>query len=126
MIQNNNVTNYLQSTSITPLFIHGNTLDELKMIPSSSIDCCMTSPPYWGKRQYATEGIGLEEDYYEYINTLLAIFLEVKRVIKNTGSLWLNIGDAYKNKNLLGIPWRIALKMMDEQAWILRNEIISF
>jgi site-specific DNA-methyltransferase (adenine-specific) len=55
---------------------------------------------------------------------LAAVFLEVKRVLKPQGSLWLNIGDSYAKKALLGIPWRLALELMDSQRWILRNSVI--
>lgn len=84
----------------------------------------MTSPPYWGKRQYDNGGIGLEKDYNEYIKNLSEIFYQIKRVLRSSGSFWLNIGDSYKNKHLLGIPWRVALKLIDHQGWILRNEVI--
>lgn len=107
-----------------PLFIKGDALSVLKLLPSESVDCCITSPPYWGKRQYAAVGIGLEKDYRDYIKALSAIFSELKRVLKNSGSFWLNIGDSYKNKHLLGIPWRVAFELIDNQRWILRNEVI--
>ena len=115
---------YLDSTSVEPLFLHGSAIDTLREIPDQSIDFAMTSPPYWGKRQYAEGGIGLEPDYRNYVENLCQIFIEVKRVLKDTGSFWLNIGDAYKAKRLLGIPWRIALEMIDNQEWTLRNEVI--
>jgi DNA modification methylase len=85
----------------------------------------MTSPPYWGKREYDNSfGIGLENDCNKYIDNLMCIFSELFRVLKPTGSFWLNIGDSYSSKKLLGIPWRVALKMCDEQGWILRNNVI--
>jgi DNA modification methylase len=84
----------------------------------------MTSPPYWGHRAYSGGGIGLETTSGEYVRRLLAVFAELKRVLKPTGSFWLNIGDAYEKKSLLGLPWRIALGMMDAQAWILRNSVV--
>jgi site-specific DNA-methyltransferase (adenine-specific) len=84
----------------------------------------MTSPPYWGKREYHNGGIGLERDYRDFINNLTAVFAEVKRVLKPTGSFWLNIGDSYADKRLLGIPWRLAIKLIDEQGWILRNSVV--
>ena len=83
----------------------------------------MTSPPYWGQRSYANGGIGLETTYAEYIDHLLAIIAEVKRVLKTAGSFWLNIGDAYQKKSLIGIPCG-AIAMADEQGWILRNSVI--
>jgi DNA modification methylase len=115
---------YLAEQSIYPLFILSDALSALKELPDNSIDFCMTSPPYWNKRQYHDDAIGLESDYQDYILKLLNIFEEVKRVLKPSGSFWLNIGDSYLNKSLLGIPWRIALKLTDEQGWILRNDII--
>lgn len=119
-----NFERYLQGNSHQPLLILGNCLEVIGKLPDSCIDCVMTSPPYWGKREYKNGGIGLERDYREYINNLAVIFLEVKRVLKDEGSFWLNIGDSYKAKQLLGIPWRIALELTDSQGWILRNSII--
>ena len=118
------VEEYLSGQSIRPLFLEGDSLSILKKSRSSMIDCCMTSPPYWGHRQYKAAGIGLEESYREYVSNLCRILLEVKRVLKPTGSLWLNIGDSYENKQLLGIPWRVALELTDKQGWILRNSVI--
>jgi DNA modification methylase len=107
-----------------PLFIAGDALAVLRDFPSSSVDFCMTSPPYWGQREYAASGIGLESHWKQYVDDLCVITLELKRVLKPTGSFWLNIGDAYSSKSLLGIPWRVALTMTDEQGWILRNSVI--
>lgn len=118
------VEEYLNGTSICPLFIHGESLSILTKLPSSSIDCCMTSPPYWGHREYRAAGIGQEETFQKYVDNLCRILLEVKRVLNPAGSLWLNIGDTYQNKQLLGIPWRIALHLTDNQGWILRNSVI--
>ncbi len=115
---------YVAGSDITPLFLCGDALSVLREFPSESIDCCMTSPPYWNKRQYAGGGIGLESDYHAFIDCLMAIFAEVKRVLKPTGSFWLNIGDSYLGKNLLNLPSRIAIRMQDEQGWILRNTVI--
>jgi DNA modification methylase len=115
---------YLQSTERQPLFVVGDCLKALSAFPSGCIDCCMTSPPYWGQRAYLGGGIGLEESHDQYIENLLAIVAEAKRVLKPTGSFWLNIGDAYQNKGLIGIPWRVALAMTDRQGWILRNSVI--
>ena len=84
----------------------------------------MTSPPYWGKREYHNGGIGLEQEYADFIGHLLDVFGQVKRVLKESGSFWLNIGDSYSDKRLLGIPWRLAIGMMDEQGWILRNSVV--
>ncbi|HDR7782827.1 TPA: site-specific DNA-methyltransferase [Bacillus wiedmannii] len=118
------VIDYVNSDTIEPLFICEDSLKALKEIPDESIDCCMTSPPYWQKRQYSGGGIGLEDNYQEFIKNLLEIIKEVYRVLKPTGSFWLNIGDSYHKKGLLAIPWRIAIAMTDEQKWILRNDIV--
>ena len=115
---------YTTGQNILPLFLAGDALSILRTLPDASIDCCMTSPPYWNKRQYHTEGIGLEDNYRDYIENLLVIFEQVKRVLKPTGSFWLNMGDTYQQKTLIGLPWRITLKLIDEQGWILRNSII--
>jgi DNA modification methylase len=118
------LADYLHSGERQPLFLRGNALQLLASFPPSCIDCCMTSPPYWGQRAYSGGGIGLEETYGEYVDNILAIIAEVKRVLKPTGSFWLNIGDAYWQKGLIGIPWRVALAMTDKQGWILRNSVI--
>ena len=117
------VHGYLNTPDVQPLFLCGPSEEVLKHLPNESIDCCMTSPPYWNKREYANGGIGLEGSSAEYVQNLLGIIDQVQRTLKNTGSFWLNIGDTYKNKNLVGIPWRIALAMMD-RGWTLRNEVI--
>jgi site-specific DNA-methyltransferase (adenine-specific) len=110
--------------STYPVFYTGDSLTVLKKFPSKSIDFCMTSPPYWGLRCYENGGIGLENKPEHFIENLLEITKEIKRVLKDSGSFWLNIGDTYRNKALQGIPWRIAIKMMDEQGWILRNDVV--
>lgn len=120
----NSFENYLSGNQVAPFFVCQDSLVALKAIPDESIDMCMTSPPYWGKREYGTEGIGLEKKYSEYLEALLSITDEIKRVLKPSGSFWLNIGDSYFNKALVGLPWRVAIAMSDEQKWILRNDII--
>ena len=115
---------FTRGKSLSPLFLHGDALTVLKEIPDASIDCAMTSPPYWGKREYENGGIGLEHDYRDFVRHLAAICFEVKRVLKPEGSLWLNIGDTYENKGLLGVPWRVAFELIDHQGWVLRNSVI--
>jgi site-specific DNA-methyltransferase (adenine-specific) len=115
---------YAASLHSQPIFLLGDAIEVLRDCPSDFFDCCMTSPPYWGKREYDGGGIGLERDYRDFVDDLAQIFREVKRVLKPTGSFWLNIGDSYSDKNLLGIPWRLAIKLTDEQGWILRNSIV--
>lgn len=118
------IADYLAGEVTSPLFLHGDAAEVLTSLPDETIDCCMTSPPYWGKRAYANGGIGQEADYQTYIENLLAVCQEVQRVLKPTGSLWLNLGDSYLNKGLLGLPWRIALALTDRQGWVLRNDVI--
>ena len=108
----------------SPIFVCGDALETLRKLPSESIDSCLTSPPYWGKREYDSGGFGLEPNYQLYIDHLAEVFSELRRVLKLTGSFWLNIGDSYQNKGLLGIPWRLALRLVDTQGWVLRNSVI--
>lgn len=115
---------YLNSDTTRPLFLRGDSLDVLKALPSNSVDCCVTSPPYWGQRKYNGGGIGMEDSYQDYVTNLCRCILEVHRVLKDTGSFWLNIGDVYQHKSLIGLPWRVALELTDRQGWVMRNSII--
>ena len=82
--------------------INGNSLEILKSLPDNSIDCCVTSPPYYALRDYGCDGqIGLEETPEKYIESLCDVFSEVRRVLTPEGTLWLNIGDSY-NGNKVG------------------------
>lgn len=109
-------------------FMVGDAARVLAELPSHCIDVCMTSPPYWRQRQYQASShagaIGLESSFAEYLAGLLAVLTQVKRVLKPTGSLWLNLGDTYVDKCLLGMPWRVALALTDQQGWVLRNDIV--
>ncbi|MBH1878785.1 site-specific DNA-methyltransferase [Stenotrophomonas maltophilia] len=115
---------YQEGKGVQPLLLAGDALDVLSQLPSESVDFAMTSPPYWGKREYENGGIGLEDDPRQFVANLAAVFLELKRVLKPTGSFWLNIGDTYSGKGLAGIPWRVAFELTDNQGWILRNSVI--
>jgi len=76
--------------------INEDCLEGLKKLPDNSIDCCVTSPPYFGLRDYGHEGqIGLEETPEAYVSKMVEVFSEVKRVLKKEGTLWLNLGDSY-------------------------------
>lgn len=88
-------------------------------------DCIVTSPPYYGLRDYGTPGeIGQEQTVYEYISNLVTVFRAARDVLKDDGTLWLNMGDTYgKGKQLLGVPWRLAFALQDD-GWILRQDII--
>ena len=107
--------------------VQGDANSVLDTLPNDSINTVITSPPYWKLREYAEsenqEAIGLEDTFEEYAEKIANTFAKVKRVLKPTGSLWLNLGDKYQNKQLMGIPWRIAIRLQD-QGWILRNEVI--
>lgn len=112
--------------------LNGDAVKVLTEIPPDVIDCCVTSPPYFNLRDYGTEGqIGLEDTPDEYVENLVRVFSEVKRVLKDSGSLWLNVGDSYstkkyhgcKPKDMIGIPWMLAFALR-ESGWYIRNDII--
>ncbi len=86
---------------------------------------CVTSPPYFGLRDYGHAGqIGLEKSADEYIAEMVEVFRCVRNVLADDGTLWLNIGDSYgSGKQLLGVPWRLALALQTD-GWILRQDII--
>jgi len=125
----------------------------LKGFPDGLFQTCVTSPPYWGLRDYGSEGqIGAEKDIRDYIKDLVKVFRDVRRVLTDDGTFWLNIGDSYtsggrtwrgddaknkgrgmsyraptpeglKPKDLIGVPWRIAFALQDD-GWFLRTDII--
>jgi DNA modification methylase len=142
--------------------IEGDSREVLTTLPSESAQCCVTSPPYFGLRDYGNDGqIGLEATPDVYVAELVAVFREVRRVLKDDGTLWLNLGDSYartggtdrkvsetaqvgstrntlqqiqnrtttaaqfgaKEKDLLGIPWRVAFALQAD-GWYLRSDII--
>ena len=75
---------------------HGDTRELLKKLPDNSINCCVTSPPYWGLRDYGVDGqVGLEETPEKFVDCMVEIFREVKRALRPDGTLWLNLGDSY-------------------------------
>lgn len=103
----------------------GDCLTTLALLPGDSANCCVTSPPYYNLRNYDNDNqIGMESSPEEYIDNLVKVFREVKRVLKDDGTLWLNLGDTYRrDKNLLGIPWRVAFALQQD-GWYLRQDII--
>lgn len=110
----------------------GDCLQSLRELPGNSIQTCITSPPYFGLRDYGANGqIGLEETPVEYIGKLVAVFAEVRRVLRDDGTLWVNIGDSFcdttihgfKRKDLMMIPARLAMALQAD-GWWLRSEII--
>ena len=104
---------------------HGDAATVLASLPDGSADCIITSPPYLGLRDYGVAGqIGAEPSPAEYVAALTEAFREARRVLADDGCMFLNLGDSYDStKNLLGIPWRVALALQDD-GWILRNDII--
>jgi len=104
--------------------IHGQALDCLEGFPKGLVDTIVTSPPYFRQRDYRGDGqIGLEKTPDEYVHRLAQVFTECLRVLKDTGSLWLVIGDKYVKGEQLGMPWQVALALKNE-GWILRSDII--
>lgn len=110
-------------------FETGDSARVLKCIPDNSVDCVITSPPYWQQRIYEDyDGelatiIGSESSPDAYVENLMVVIREVKRILKPSGTFWLNIGDKFWNKCLMGMPWRVAIAMQNE-GWILRSDII--
>ena len=101
-------------------------LDTLKKMSDNSIDCVITSPPYWQLRDYGYDGQwGLEPTFNEYLENLWSMMDEIYRVLKETGTVWINLGDTYARatKCLLLIPHRFAIGCI-ERGWILRNDIV--
>ena len=133
----------------------GNCLDVLKRLPKQSVNTCVTSPPYWGLRNYNNEGeqLGMEDTPEEFVENLVNVFREVRRVLRDDGTVWINLGDSYssggrttttnqtlrgakdygatrpkpskniKPKDLIGIPWRVAFALQKD-GWYLRQDII--
>ena len=138
--------------------LQGNCIETLQKLDDKSINTCITSPPYWGLRDYGENNqLGLEETPEEFVDNLVKVFREVKRVLRDDGTVWLNLGDSYartggdsskkgrhwddrknnpntghnryakdiglKQKDLVGIPWRVALALQQD-GWYLRQDII--
>jgi len=83
--------------------ICGDALEVLKRLPDQSIHCCVTSPPYWSLRDYGVEGqVGLEESPERYVESIVDVFREVKRVLRDEGTVWLNLGDSYAGSGRMG------------------------
>ncbi len=123
----------------------GDALTLLRTTSSASVQCVVTSPPYWGLRDYGVEGqIGLEPTPAEFLAKMIAVFQQVRRVLRDDGTCWVNMGDSYANngcgggsvatrgatvpaglkpKDLIGMPWRLAFALQDD-GWYLRSDII--
>jgi len=106
--------------------ICGDWIDVMATFSSESVDLVMFSPPYWGLRDYGVDGqIGLEATVDDYIENLVEGCREIKRILKKTGSVYIVIGDSYNGKCLVGLPYRLALALIDD-GWILRNDVIWY
>jgi DNA modification methylase len=103
----------------------GDNRETLREIPDGTVQTVVTSPPYYGLRDYGHDGqIGLEETPEAYVSALVEVFREVRRVLRDDGTLWLNLGDSYgSGKQLVGIPWRVAFALQAD-GWYLRQDII--
>jgi site-specific DNA-methyltransferase (adenine-specific) len=110
----------------------GDAIARLKELPDDSIDCCVTSPPYYSLRDYFVPGqIGLEPSVDDWVHDLVAVMAEVARVLKPAGSLWLNLGDSFSKhskfgappKSMLAAPERLLLALVND-GWIVRSKVI--
>ena len=115
----------MRSMHLETNIIHvGDNIFHLTNIPDASVDMCVTSPPYYNLRDYKNSSqIGAENTVSDFVENLCKVFDEVKRILKPTGSCWVNIGDTYDKKRLLQVPSRFEIAMCD-RGWHLRNEII--
>ena len=105
--------------------INGDCREILKKIETGSVRAVVTSPPYYQQRNY--EGnveIGNEETVEEYVNQLCSVFEQCKRILADDGTVWLNLGDKYKDNHLLGVPWRVALALQSALGFYLRSDVI--
>jgi len=102
-----------------------NCIEGLKLLPDNCVDCCVTSPPYFGLRDYGTqEQIGMEQTPDEFVDKLLEVFSEVKRVLKPEGTLWLNLGDSYASTGKNRTPEQANAKstLQGRQSPILKQQ----
>ena len=106
------------------LIINGDSRSVMESMPEGIVQVAVTSPPYYGQRDYGAEGqIGSEETPEEYVMDLVAVMRGVRRALRPDGTLWLNLGDKYRDGALMGMPWRVALAMIAD-GWTLRSDII--
>ncbi len=102
----------------------GDALTKLSEFPESLVDCIVTSPPYYRQRDYTgVDQVGIEPTAEEYVTRLVDIFRQAHRVTKDSGSMWVVLGDKYLDGELLGMPWRVALALKDI-GWILRSDVV--
>ncbi len=112
-----------KSTYIDQIYC-ADALTQLEQFPDQLVDIIVTSPPYYRQRNYPDRTqLGQESTPQAYIDRLVKIFGEARRVLRDTGSIWVVLGDKYSRGGLLGMPWRFALALCDN-GWILRSDII--
>jgi site-specific DNA-methyltransferase (adenine-specific) len=115
---------FLAGPSPRTLLLRGDAGTVLRGFPDDCIDAVVTSPPYWRARRYDGDStLGTERDAADYVANLTEILDGLARVLRPTGSLWLNLGDTYVGKNLAGIPWRTAIALQ-ARGWLLRNAVV--
>ena len=105
------------------MILEGDARELLPTLPAETVDCAVTSPPYFGHRSYGGPStLGGEATVAEYVDNLSMVLRELRRVLKPTGSLWLNLGETYSKKRALLLPDRVAVSLADD-GWIVRNKI---
>lgn len=109
--------------SIMPHYEQGEANKVMQRIEDESIDCIVTTPPYWRRRSQGTESI-TARTMDEFIDGIVQTMAQAWRVLKPQGSLWINMGDDTTDGFVQGIPWRIVLAMIDQQGWRLVNEVV--
>ena len=109
--------------SLMPHYEQGDAATVMQRIEDESIDCIVTTPPYWRRRTQGTESITATSKE-DFVNELLQTMAQAWRVLKPQGSLWLNMGDDTTDGFVQGIPWRVVLQMIDNQGWQLVNEVV--
>ncbi|MGH3450273.1 MAG: DNA-methyltransferase [Haloechinothrix sp.] len=110
----------------------GDAVARLGQLPDASVDCVVTSPPYFGLRDYEVDGqIGLESSVHEWVSRLLAVTGELARVLKPQGSLWLNVNDSFSRRQCEGAPTKAMLLAperlllaLTEQGWMVRSKVV--
>jgi len=117
----------MDNESLENLVLLGDIRDVIDKLPDKFFQAVVTSPPYFGHRDYSEKvnpnEIGKEDNVDAYVKNLVEIFGQIKPKLKDDGLLWLNLGDTYRNNNLLGVPWRVALGLQSDN-WMLRSDII--
>jgi DNA modification methylase len=118
-------TRVVQSRRATATLIHGlDVLDGLRQLPSGSVHAVVTSPPYYGARDYGVVGtIGSEDSPEQYVDRLAEVFDEIARVLREDGTVWLVLDDVYLDKQLAGLPWRVVARLQ-ERGWMLRQDCV--